>query len=138
MRTYSYFKALTFGCLFVCLTLVTISNQNVKSVGQPVRHLANQGPADTKKIEQWLDFNFDQNAPMGSATNPAVILPSEMATLPANLPGAKRIGDTLFIPASEFQKAANLPLTRIVLEPVLSQLTNVKSFDDFSAIDMTG
>ncbi len=92
----------------------------------------------TRRLDSWLDFDFDATSPMGSAKNPAVILPPNLAALLGNPAGAKRVGDMMFIPAAEFQKAANQPMAAILLTPVLGQLSNVKSFDDFSAVDMTG
>lgn len=91
-----------------------------------------------RTIESWLDFKFDAGAPMGDARNPAVILPPALANVIGDVPGAKRSGDVIFIPAAEFQKIGNQPLTALMLAPVRSQLTNVKSFDGFSAVDMTG
>lgn len=91
-----------------------------------------------KQIEHWLDFDFDERQPMGSAQNPAVIMPGDVVPLLGTIYGAKPVGDTVFVPASELQRIANNPLAAAVLAPVFSQLTNLKSFDGFSAVDMTG
>lgn len=92
----------------------------------------------SRTIDSWLDYKFDAGAPVGDAKNPAVILPPTLATILADVPGAKRIGDTIFLPAAEFQRIARQPLAALALAPLLSQVTNVKSFDGFSAVDMTG
>jgi uncharacterized protein YycO len=94
--------------------------------------------AQTRTIDSWLEFKFASDAPMGDSRNPAVILPSALANLVGNVPGAKRSGDTVFIPAIEFQKIANQPLASLALGPLLNQITNVKSFDGFNAVDLTG
>lgn len=94
--------------------------------------------AQSRPIASWLDFKFDASAPMGDARNPAVILPPGLAEIVGNVPGAKRNGDVVFISAVEFQRIANQPLASIALAPVLNQITNVKSFDGFNAVDMTG
>ena len=75
---------------------------------------------------------------MGDSRNPAVVLPPGLLTILGDVAGVKRIGDTIFIPATEFQKIARQPLAALALAPVLKQMTNVKSFDGFSAVDMTG
>jgi uncharacterized protein YycO len=137
MKIILTFKKSKFVFLLLCLGLVIVESANVESADYAAK--ANiQGPLDTIKIDRWLDFDFDPNASMGSAKNPAVILPATMATLFGDLPAARRAGDVLLMPAAEFQKIANQPLTQILLAPVLSQLTNVKSFDGFSAVDTTG
>ena len=74
---------------------------------------------------------------MGDARNPAVILPAGLAEIIGNLPGARRNGEFVFIPAVEFQRVANQPLASLALGPVLNQITNVKSFDGFNAVDLT-
>ena len=94
--------------------------------------------AQPRTIDSWLEFKFDERASMGDARNPAVILPSNLAEILGIVPGAKRSGDVVFIPAAEFQRIANQPLASIALGPVLDQLTNVKSFDGFNAVDLTG
>lgn len=94
--------------------------------------------AQSRRIESWLEFKFEPTAEMGDPRNPAVILPSGLANLIGDLPGAKRNGDVVFIPATEFQKIANQPLASLALGPLLNQITNVKSFDGFNAIDLTG
>ena len=66
------------------------------------------------------------------------ILPVIARALLGDLPAARRTGDLLLIPVAEFQKAANQPFAKALLAPILSELTNVKSFDGFSAIDTTG
>jgi uncharacterized protein YycO len=75
---------------------------------------------------------------MGDSRNPAVVLPPGLLTILGDVAGAKRIGDMIFIPAAELQKIARQPLAVLALAPVLKQMTNVKSFDGFSAVDMTG
>lgn len=94
--------------------------------------------AQGRTVESWLDFRFDPSAPIGDARNPAVILPTGLADVIGDAAGAKRSGDVFFISAAEFQKIARQPLASIALAPVLNQLTNVKSFDGFNAIDLTG
>ena len=93
--------------------------------------------AQTRKIESWLDYKFDGKAPMGEAKNPAVLMPSSMATLLGDMP-VKKVGDVVFIPAAQLQEMASNPLMAIALAPILKQMPNVKSFDGFNAIDMTG
>jgi uncharacterized protein YycO len=95
-------------------------------------------PNQLRTIDSWLDYKFDANAPMGDSRNPAVVLPPGLLTILGDVAGAKRIGDTIFIPAAEFQKIARQPLAALALAPVLNQITNVKSFDGFSAVDLTG
>ena len=95
-------------------------------------------PTQLRTIDSWLDYKFDADAPMGDSRNPAVVLPPGLLSIVGDVAGAKRIGDTIFIPAVEFQKIARQPLAALALGPVLNQITNVKSFDGFSAIDMTG
>lgn len=95
-------------------------------------------PTQLRTIDSWLDYKFDVDAPMGDSRNPAIVLPPGLLTILGDVAGSKRIGDTIFIPAAEFQKIARQPLAALALAPVLNQSTNVKSFDGFSAIDMTG
>lgn len=116
--------------LLACMGLIALAD--IRSASP----LHIQGPSKT--IDRWLDYDFDSGEPMGSAKNPAVILPAATAALFGDLPAARRAGDMLLIPVAEFQKAANQPFAQALLAPVLSQLTNVKSFDGFSAIDTTG
>src|SRR3954452_4912647 len=71
--------------------------------------------AQTRTIDSWLEFRFASDAPMGDSRNPAVILPSALANIVGNVPGAKRSGDVVFIPAIEFQKIANQPLASLAL-----------------------
>ena len=92
----------------------------------------------SRKMNSWLDFDFDAKAQMGDAKNPAVILPAEMAALLGDVVGSKQVGETVFVPAAEFQRVASQPLALALLAPVPNQMSNVKSFDGFSAIDMTG
>src|SRR6266508_3322531 len=94
--------------------------------------------AQSRTIASWLDFKFDARASMGDAKNPAVILPSDLAALFSGVAGAKRVGNTVFVPAVEFQKAARQPLASILLGHFLDNFSNVKSFDGFNAVDMTG
>lgn len=137
MKTLLSLKLRAFGCLLVCLILVSGAGIGGER-GNATRSVSQGVASGSRQIDQWLDYDFDQAAPMGSAKNPAIILPAEMATLLGNLPGAKRLGETVFIPAAEFKKAAAMPFAGIMLSPILSQLTNVKSFDGFSAVDGTG
>ena len=94
--------------------------------------------AQSRTIRSWLDFAFDADAPIGSEKNPAVIVPAEFANLFTAVSGAKRIGDTILIPAVEFQKLVREPLASVLLGHFLDNLNNVKSFDGFNAIDLTG
>ena len=95
-------------------------------------------PNQLRTIDSWLDYKFDADAPMGDSRNPAVVLPPGLLTILGDVAGAKRIGDMIFIPAAELQKITRQPLAALALAPVLNQITNVKSFDGFSAVDMTG
>jgi len=95
-------------------------------------------PHQLRTIDSWLDYKFDADAPMGDSRNPAIVLPPGLLTILGDVAGAKRIGDTIFIPAAELQKIARQPLAALALAPLLNQSTNVKSFDGFSAVDMTG
>lgn len=95
-----------------------------------------QLPGGAQEVRDLLAYPFDSTAPLGSAQNPAVIIPAASAML-VDLPVAKRTGDLLLIPVAELQKVANQPFARTLLAPILSQLTNVKSFDGFSAVDTT-
>jgi uncharacterized protein YycO len=94
--------------------------------------------AQTRSIDSWLDYKFDSTAPVGDAKNPAVILPSTIAELLGDVPGLKRNGDAVIVPAAQFQQIAKQPLAAIALGPTLNQLSNVKSFDGFNAVDLTG
>jgi len=118
-----------FRCLLICLALTALI-----ASGQ----ISAQQTSDQRQIDNWLNYQFDPNSPMGSAKNPAVILPSELAGLLGNLSGSKRVGETVFVPAAELKKASELPFASTLLAPVLSQLSNVKSFDGFNAVDATG
>ena len=95
-------------------------------------------PTQLRTIDSWLEYKFDTDAPMGDSRNPAIVLPPGLLSILGDVAGAKRIGDTIFIPAAEFQKLARQPLAALGLAPVLKQITNVKSLDGFSAVDMTG
>ena len=94
--------------------------------------------SQSRTINSWLDFPFDSNQPMGDARNPVVILPANLANVLGDLPAAKHFGELTLIPATEFQRATKQPLMAMLLAPFLKQLGNVKSFDGFAAIDMTG
>jgi hypothetical protein len=94
--------------------------------------------AQTRTIDAWLEFKFDARAPMGDARNPAVILPTTFADVIGLFPGAKRNGDVIFVSAVDFQRVANQPLASIALAPILGQLSNLKSFDGFNAVDLAG
>ena len=87
-------------------------------------------------VQSWLDYNFDAAAPMGDARNPAVLVPPAAAELLGNVAGSRRVGDAVFVPAAEFQKIARQPLAAFTLGPLMSQLSNIKSFDGFNAVDM--
>ncbi|HLE63427.1 MAG TPA: hypothetical protein VI750_09815, partial [Pyrinomonadaceae bacterium] len=95
-----------------------------------------QLPSGTQEVRDLLAFRFDSNAPVGSAQNPAVIIPAASGLL-VDLPVAKRTGDLLLVPVAELQKVADQPIARTLLAPILNQLGNVKSFDGFSAVDTT-
>jgi uncharacterized protein YycO len=127
------YKSKTLRRLVICLTLVAliVSTRIGGSYAQ-------QPGADQRQIDNWLDYQFDPSAAMGSAKNPAVVLPAELASLLGNLSGSKRVGETVFVPAAELKKATELPFASTLLAPVLSQLSNVKSFDGFNAVDGTG
>ena len=94
--------------------------------------------AQSRTIDRWLDFAFDSSAPLGDAKNPAVILPSTIAELLGDVPGLKRSGDAVIMPAAQFQQIAKQPLVAIAVGPTLKQLSNVRSFDGFNAVDLTG
>ena len=95
-----------------------------------------QQSSDTQEVRDLLAYPFDSNAPMGSAQNPAVIIPAASAFF-VDHPVAKKTGDLLLIPIAEVQKVANQPFARTLVAPILGRLTNVKSFDGFSAVDTT-
>src|ERR1700720_289314 len=126
------------ACTLLCSALlVIVIPAGPNSAGRS----ANQTRPLVRQIEHWLDYRFDATAPVGDAKNPAVIVPLEMfqaANLLGSLPGAKQVGDTMFIPAAELQKAIDEPLARPFLSPILNQKSNIKSFDGFSAVDLTG
>jgi len=107
------------GALFIAAASVTPAN------------------AQPRTIDAWLEFKFDARASIGDARNPAVILPSSMASLLGDMP-MKQSGDAVFIPAAQLQAMASNPLTAIAIAPLLKQLSNVKSFDGFNAVDLTG
>jgi uncharacterized protein YycO len=96
-----------------------------------------QSPPGKRQVDDWLDYDFDPEAALGSAKNPAVLLPSELTSLLPSLPGTKRQGDVSIVPAAELKQAANLPFAKTMLAPILNRLSSVKSFDGFSAIDGT-
>jgi uncharacterized protein YycO len=136
MKTPLSFKSRAIGCLLVCLILLSGAGKGGEHADSVS---ANQvKPSGSRQINRWLDYDFDQAAPMGSAKNPAIILPAEMSSLLGSLPGVKRQGETVFVPAAEFKKAASMPFAGAMLSPIISQLSNVKSFDGFSAVDGTG
>ena len=135
MKTLLSLKSRAIGCLLVGAILLSGAGKGGEQSG--TASSANQ-VISSRQIDRWLDYDFDQAAPMGSAKNPAIILPAEMANLLGNLAGVKRQGEIVFIPAAEFKKAAAMPFAGAMLSPVISQLSNIKSFDGFSAIDGTG
>jgi uncharacterized protein YycO len=120
---------------FLALLLFVLSSV---SMGGPLYSRPPIFPNQLRTIDSWLDYKFDADAPMGDSRNPAVVLPPGLLSILGDVPGAKRIGDMIFIPAAELQKLARQPLAALALAPVLNQITNVKSFDGFSAVDMTG
>jgi uncharacterized protein YycO len=117
---------------FACLIFLAIAEETIS-----VRHAIAQAPADTKQVEQLSEYPFDSSAPMGSAKNPAVMLPATTGALIGNLPAARRAGDIILVPIAELQKAANQPFVGSLLAPIFSQLTNARGFDGFNAIDAT-
>jgi uncharacterized protein YycO len=123
------------ACLLVSLALAAGSGLAVKS---PSYSANSSSQSRTRTINSWLDFKFDASAPTGSAKNPAVMLPREFAAIVADMNGVQRLGEVFLISAADLQKAANQPLAGVLLAPMLGQVANVKSFDGFSAIDMTG
>ena len=124
---------------FLVLLLGVLSSVPLSSVmGGPINPPPPIFPMQSRTIDSWLDYKFDPVAPMGDARNPAVILPSSLATILGTLSGAIRSGDAILVPAAELQKVAKQPLALLTLGPVLSQLSNVKSFDGFNAVDMMG
>lgn len=122
---------------FVFLALLLVVPGSV-SMGGAVNPPPPILPTQSRTIDSWLDYKFDPNASMGDARNPAVILPSSLATILGTVPGAVRSGDAILVPAAELQKIAKQPLALLTLGPILSQLSNVKSFDGFNAVDMMG
>jgi hypothetical protein len=74
-------------------------------------------PTQLRTIDSWLDYKFDADAPMGDSRNPAIVLPPGLLAILGDVAGAKRIGDTIFIPAAEFQKIARQPLAALALAP---------------------
>jgi uncharacterized protein YycO len=122
--------------LFVLL--LTLSITSVSRGGFIARPPLSLSQDQTRTIGSWLDFKFDSNATMGDARNPAVILPPSITSLLGDVPGMKRNGDVVFVPAAEFQGIAKQPLASIALGPTLKQLSNIKSFDGFNAVDLTG
>jgi uncharacterized protein YycO len=137
MKTLLSLKSRAIGCLLVGLILLSGAGKGGEQAASTSS--ANQAkPSSSRQIVRWLDYDFDETAPMGSAKNPAIILPAELTNLLGNLPGVKRQGENVFIPAAEFKKAAAMPFAGAMLSPVISQLSNIKSFDGFSAVDGTG
>ena len=112
--------------------------QIVSAIGALCIAVASVTPvnAQPRTIDSWLEFKFDARASMGDARNPAVILPSSMATLLGDMP-LKQSGDFVFVPAAQLQAMAANPLMAIALAPILKQLSTVKSFDGFNAVDLT-
>lgn len=123
--------------IVVFVLLLTFSTSSVSRGGQVAEPPLSLPQDQARSIKSWLDFKFDSNAAMGDARNPAVILPSYMAPAIGDLP-LKQSGDVVFIPASLFQQMASNPLTALTMTPMLDQLSNIKSFDGFNAVDMTG
>ncbi len=82
-----------------------------------------------KTIDRWIDYPFDSSQPVGSAKNPAVILPATTAALLGDLPAARRAEEFVIVPVSELKKVSDEPLTRMVIYPVIKHLPGVKSFD---------
>lgn len=124
-----YFVNASAVLLLVVLPLIALG-------GGPTTHRnVTQSPETLKKISQLLDYPFEANEPIGSAKNPAVILPASTAALVGDLPAARRTGNLLLVPVAELQKVATQPLVGSLLSPIISRVTNAKSFDGFSAID---
>ncbi len=121
----------------VFVLLICISIASAISAGHTSYSTLAQKPGSSRQVTDLLDYPFESSAPVGSAKNPAVILPAATAALLGDLPAARRIGDKLLVPIAELQKIANQPLVGTLLAPVKSQLTPAKSFDGFSAIDGT-
>ncbi|HUE83977.1 MAG TPA: YiiX/YebB-like N1pC/P60 family cysteine hydrolase [Pyrinomonadaceae bacterium] len=120
-------KALAASFLVLCVVLLSpgaLSKNNSQGPGQ-------------RQIDVWLDYDFDPRAPMGSPKNPAIVLTREMALVVGDLPGSRRQGNVVFVPAAELKRAVNVPLAGALLAPVVNQLSNIKSFDGFSAVDGT-
>jgi uncharacterized protein YycO len=118
--------------LFLLLTLLPVSLNSHLGLTHAE---TSQSPELFRKIPQLLEFPFESSEPIGSAKNPAVILPASTAALLGDLPAARRAGNLLLVPVAELQKAANQPLIGSVLTPIINRVTKAKSFDGFSAID---
>jgi uncharacterized protein YycO len=123
--------------IVVLVLLLTFSTSSVSRGGYVEQPPLSSAQDQTRTIKSWLDFKFDSNAAMGEARNPAVILPSSMAPSIGDMP-FKQSGDVIFIPASQLQQWASNPLMALAIAPILNQLSNIKSFDGFNAVDMTG
>jgi uncharacterized protein YycO len=123
--------------IVVGVLLLTFSTSSVSRGGYVAQPPLFFSQDQTRTVKSWLDFKFDSNAAMGDARNPAVILPSQMSALLGDMP-LKQSGDVVFIPASQLQQLASNPLMAIAMAPILNQLGNIKSFDGFNAVDMTG
>ncbi len=134
MRTTCLHRPHNGRLLLACAGLILLA---IAAEAFSVRHAVGQTPAETRQVEQLSEYPFDSGAPMGSAKNPAVMLPATTAALIGNLPAARRAGDLLLIPIAELQKAANQPLVGSFFAPIMSQLTNARGFDGFNAIDAT-
>jgi uncharacterized protein YycO len=128
-------RMLKCACLLVSLALAAGSGQGGKRSSNSA---SSSSQSRTRRIKSWLDFKFDAGAPMGSGKNPAVMLPREFAAIVPDMKGAQRLGEVFVISAADLQQAANQPLAGVLLTPMLGQVANVKSFDGFSAVDMTG
>lgn len=122
----------------LCGGLILLAGTSAVFTTTASKSLESSHQAQTRKIDSWLDFSFDANAPMGDAKNPAVILPASAPTMFAEIAGAKRIGELLVVPAAGFQKVVKQPLMGNLFGATFGRLSNVKSFDGFSAIDNTG
>lgn len=128
---HSSFNSLRFCLAITCLAVAAVT-LNIKTTARN----RSQQTGEKRTVDDVLAYPFDPAAAMGSAKNPAVILPMATAAI-VDLPTAKRAGDMLLIPIADLQSLANQPFAKVLLAPVLGRLSGVKSFDGFSAVDTT-
>ncbi|HKZ81246.1 MAG TPA: YiiX/YebB-like N1pC/P60 family cysteine hydrolase [Pyrinomonadaceae bacterium] len=131
--TRSSLHALRFGLVIGCLIVASSVDFDVKTIAE---NSSSQQPGEKRMVDDLLGYPFDSGEAIGSAKNPAVILPMATAAL-VDMPAAKRVGDMVLMPIADLQKLADQPFAKVLLAPVLSQLSSVKSFDGFSAVDTT-